>query len=602
MFNTFRNIYLLLPSQRQRQLLWLVVGMLIVGFVELGLAGAISLLGVALADPSSLEKIGPLWKVFQMLPAWGKDIPQSMRVLILIMGVVCFATVLKNIMTALMTYWQGLVSQRISWDVGGIVFNNYLYAPYVWHTQKNPAELLGYLNWRIYVTGYILGAVQVAAQACIMTFLMVGAFWVAPLVSFFLYGLAACVSWLVYKASQRKARETGEMVAQLAVHAGKIVHSGLYGIREVQIYNQQNAFDSHFMSFADSTSKFAAKQAMYPPLPHWVLEGVGMLLLFFSVLFMSLRGDSVANITGTLTLMAAISWRLLPALNKIVGGVLQIKSNIAPVTTLLSHYIVMPRMKKCIRRKNFMRTLDLCGVSFSYPAVQAEALQGIDLHITRGSMVGFIGLSGAGKSTLVGVLTGLLAPKNGSVLLDGEKAVPTPGFLRLGYVPQNPYIIDASLAENVAFADWGKKPDEERVRRCCQMAAIDFLDDLPKNIDTILGDRGVRLSGGQVQRVAIARALYDDPDILLFDEATSALDGAAETAIQKTILTLRKNITIIIVAHRLSTVQGCDVLYWLDSGVVRMHGSLDAVLPQYEDFLAKGANACGIVENVAGDS
>ncbi|MBB5144783.1 ABC transporter ATP-binding protein [Desulfovibrio intestinalis] len=555
------------------------------GFVELGLAGTISLLGVALAAPEGLEKVGPLWKLFQLLPSFGVDIPQSIRMLILVLGLVCVATALKNILTATMTYWQGLVSQYVGWDIGVQVFDAYLGAAYVWHTQRNPADLSVHLTWRAYVASFLLGGLQVASQVGIMLFLMVGAFVMAPLVALLLYGVAASVALLVYKAAQRKALEAGEQAAELGVGAGRVALSALHGIREVQIYGQQASFGTHYSSYATATAKANARQNLFPAMPLWFLETTGMTLLFLAVILMATRSESVASITGTLTLMAAICWRMLPALNKIVGGVLQLKTYFSPVQTLLASDLSSPQIVAHVTHTPFAQSLELREISFRYPQAQEDSLDGVSLTIGKGSMVGLVGLSGAGKSTVVGVLTGLLEPRQGTLLVDGKEVKSGPGFLKIGYVPQNPYIIDASLAENVAFCSWGSAPDEERVRECCRMAAMDFLDSLPEDIHTELGDRGMRLSGGQVQRIAIARALYGAPDILLLDEATSALDGAAEAAIQSTILSLRENLTIVVVAHRLSTVQGCDHLYWLDAGKVRKYGSPEKVLPEYEMFL-----------------
>lgn len=591
MFETLRKIYSLLSSQRQKRLLWLSIGMFAMSLAEMGLAGAISLLGVALAAPDSLEKIEPLWKLFQYLPVGGDNIPQSIRMLILVMGMVCLASLLKNLLTALMTYWQGIESQRVAWDIGIRLFDNYLHAPYVWHVQKSPAELIGYLSWRGHVAYVFLGGVQVASQILTMLLLMVGAFVIAPLVSLLLYGVTACSALLVYKAAQRKALETGAATAQLNLETGKVALSAMHGIREVQIYNQQDAFKRCFASFAEPSIKVQACQAVYPALPNWILETTGMCLLLAAIVLMAGRGDSVASITGTLTLMAAVSWRILPALNKVVGGVLQIKSNIEPVQILLSsHLATMPRGNRSAVNRTIRHSLELHDVVFRYPQSNSDALRNVNVTIPRGGMVGIIGLSGAGKSTLVGVLTGLLAPQAGKVLVDGAEVDSAPGFLKIGYVPQHPYIIDAPLAENVAFCSWGEVPDEEKVRQCCRMAAMDFLDDLPQGIHTSLGDRGLRLSGGQMQRVAIARALYGDPDILLFDEATSALDGAAESAIQSTIQELRKGLTVIMIAHRLTTVQNCDCLYWLDGGAVRKHGSAADLLREYECFLREHGN------------
>lgn len=585
MINTIKKIYILLTQKRKRQLLCLTLGMFVLGFVELGLAGAIALLGVGLAAPERLEKI-VLFNIFsELLPSFGADIPQAIRMLLLVLGLIFIGTAAKNIMTALMTYWQGIVSQLVAWDLCVRIFDNYLYAPYVWHTQHNASDLNGYLSWRLYIASFCLGALQVASQLGIIFFLATGAFVMAPEISLLLYVTTACIAWIVYKTSQRKARETGEEIAQLNLELGKVTYSALHGIREVQIYDQQQAFKKSFCSYTTPIVLAYGRQGLYSPMPHWFLESVGILLLFGAVIFMASQKMSVASISGTLTLMAAISWRLLPALNKIVGGILQLKSNIAPVQKLLGGYLNLPRIYSRVTNNIFNQAIQLKDISFRYPDAKVESLRHVTMTIPKRSMIGLIGLSGAGKSTLVGILTGLLIPQHGTFQVDGKDVAPGPGFLNIGYVPQNPYILDASLAENVAFCEWGKAPDENRVRRCCAMAAVDFLDDLQNGIYTELGDRGVRLSGGQMQRVAIARALYCNPDILLFDEATSALDGATEKAIQNTILSLRQSLTIIIVAHRLTTVQDCDNLYWINNGELLAHGSVSNVMRDYEKFL-----------------
>ncbi len=206
----------------------------------------------------------------------------------------------------------------------------------------------------------------------------------------------------------------------------------------------------------------------------------------------------------------------------------------------------------------------------------------------KGSMVGIIGPSGAGKSTLVGILTGLLSPDSGCVSVDDVPldAVRSAGWsVQIGYVPQTPFLLNASLADNVAFSRWGEAIDRDRVSACCRMAAIDFLDQLPEGLDTLLGERGTRLSGGQLQRVAIARALYSGPACIIFDEATSSLDGAAEAAIQRTINGLRDQMTLIVIAHRLSTVEMCDTVYWLEGGAVVDSGPAEVIVPAYRQAL-----------------
>ena len=229
------------------------------------------------------------------------------------------------------------------------------------------------------------------------------------------------------------------------------------------------------------------------------------------------------------------------------------------------------------------------NITFSYPDALEPALSNVSLAIHKGSLVGFIGMSGSGKSTLVSVISGLLAPESGNFIVDG-KSLSADKKLNVGYVPQNLYLLDATLAENIAFSAWGKSIDIERVRECCRLASLDFVDALPAGVASPIGERGARLSGGQVQRVGIARALYGQPDVLIFDEATSALDGATEAAIQQTVESLQSNMTILIVAHRLSTVENCDYVYWLENGRIRMHGAASDVLPRYKDYLQDEAD------------
>ncbi len=579
-----KTTYAMLPTAHKRQLVWVGTIMLVVGFFEIALAGVISLLGVALASPESLQTLPVLGNFFSSLSSQSTTSP-IIVMLITVLCLVAVATALKNMGTAYMTYAQTKIAQTISWDVGLHTFKAYLHAPYIWYTQQNLGELGGYLSWRTYIANFWMAALSSITQVSIMLFLTLSAFIIAPLPSLLLFGVCGGLALLIYKLTQKKVRGLGDVNAQKNVLASKVTHYALQGMREVQIYNQREPFYSEYEQYAEPLTINMAKQSVYPPLPQWILESTGIFLLLCTVLLLQWQGKSVAAITGTLTLLAGISWRLLPAINKFVGSALQLKASFSPAQKLLQKLTQIPTEKEQSKAMPFEHVLELENIGFTYPNAKKKALANISLNIKKGSMVGLVGLSGAGKSTLVGVLTGLLPPDEGTFKVDGLTAVPSPGFLSIGYVPQAPYIMDASLAQNVAFADWGKAIDEERVLECCRMAAITFLEELPQGIHTTLGDRGIRLSGGQIQRVAIARALYNKPNILLFDEATSALDGAAEASIQKTILSLRENLTIVIVAHRLSTVEGCDEVYWLHEGEIRQAGDDGKALDEYKKFL-----------------
>jgi ABC-type multidrug transport system fused ATPase/permease subunit len=235
----------------------------------------------------------------------------------------------------------------------------------------------------------------------------------------------------------------------------------------------------------------------------------------------------------------------------------------------------------------FKKTLTLKDVSFHYPESDQDTVKDINLSITKGQNIGLVGPSGAGKTTLALLLSGLVQPTEGRFEVDGRElnqAARSAYLLKLGYVPQNPLLLDGTLADNVAFSQWGQDYDRNKVLDSCKLAALDFVVKDPKNLDLNLGgSSGRALSGGEAQRVAIARALFADPQVIIFDEATSALDQANEGLIRNTIKRIKNQITTIIIAHRLTTVEDCDLIFWVDSGRIKMSGPPSEIIPLYEN-------------------
>jgi len=336
--------------------------------------------------------------------------------------------------------------------------------------------------------------------------------------------------------------------------------------------------------------RIQGQQGYLGRLPVGVLELAGITLIAAVIFFMVLhQGFSKARVTVALTFIAITAWRILPAVGRILGGWAKIRKSM-PYISGLSSYLEKPDEPPQPTDPGHAPLPPLAGeivldrVSFCYSGAQRPSLQEVSLTIRKGQCVGIIGHSGAGKSTLADLLIGLLAPSSGELRIDGrtlDTADRRSWMRQVGYVPQAAYIFDGSLAENVAFGVPLAEIDEARVRDCCSMAAIDFLDQLAEGVWTSLGERGARLSGGQKQRVTIARALYANPNLLIFDEATSSLDQASEQAIQETILGFMGKITMVIVAHRLSTVAQCDIVAWIDSGAVVAVGPPAEILPAY---------------------
>ena len=581
-----RQLYSLATPQERRLFWWLCLLNIFMGLFEIGVAGGISLLGVAMSAPESLARYALLEDIRVALP-FSPDIPRALQFLLLVLGCICAATLLKNVLLAYITWLQNYFSQRIAWTMGSNLFRRFLAAPHIWHAGQNSAELLTVLGWKVYVAIYATTLLTLFTQMVIAVFLLGGALIASPLLSCLLFASVAFLAVLIQKGARARIYNLSQDIRHYDLYNSRVAMQGLQGLREIAIYDKKQIFLQEYQKVIEDYSLKNSSRNTLPMLPMWVLEVAGMLLLLLVLLIQVNLGSSVAATTGTLTLLAAVSWRLLPAANTTMNAILAMRSNQPLLEKLLDFMAELPASKRLDARsvRHFQREISLHDVCFTYPDAEHATLQNISLTIPKGSMVGLVGLSGSGKSTLTSLITGLLRPQQGQMCLDGKLWNTTIERLNIGYVPQNLYLLDATLAENVAFSHWGEPVDEERVRKCCRMAAMDFIDDLPEGIHTPLGERGVRLSGGQIQRVGIARALYDRPELLIFDEATSALDGATERAIQSTIESLRQHVTLVVVAHRLSTVEGCDLLYWIDKGTVAMQGKSKEVLAFYKNAL-----------------
>jgi ABC-type multidrug transport system fused ATPase/permease subunit len=317
-------------------------------------------------------------------------------------------------------------------------------------------------------------------------------------------------------------------------------------------------------------------------LPRLWLELLAVTGLAALVLAMIGQGKPLDALLPTLGLFAAAAFRLMPSVNRILTSLHSLRFSLPVIDTIYNEFRLLGATMAPQRgeRLSFDSGLALDQVKFRYPAAEALALRGVSLAIQPGTSVGFIGGSGAGKSTLVDIILGLLVPASGSVTIDGvDIQTNLRGWQdQIGYVPQSIFLTDDTLRRNVAFGLPADQIDEAAVLRAIRAAQLEqFVNDLPQGLDTIVGERGVRLSGGQRQRIGIARALYHDPPVLVLDEATSSLDTTTERGVMEAVRALHGKKTLLIVAHRLTTVEHCDRLFRLERGRVVQEGSFAQV-------------------------
>lgn len=584
------------PKERQR-FAWLVTLAILTAFVELAVAGSVALLTGAFASPD--KALGQLPSFLRLsLPQPAATDP---RVLILAVTTCTTGLIaLKNYLTTL-TLWQStLFSEATATAARSRIFRTFVHAPFIWALQNGTSRVLF-----LFTSGQFLGQSFVTLMQCTtngitIVAMLCGLILVSPTFSLALVAMFGVIAVLMLKHLRRRMEERAQAVFDAEIATHNLQQLSVHALKEMRLAGKGgdlcNAYDERLRHFVVTRGQ----QQLLGRTPINTLEFLGFSTLTLILAFLVfIQDESLARISATMGFMAAAAWRLLPMGSRFLEAWAILKRNtphLLGIATFLQekHAVeVTPNRNdthpQALRHLAFSRELRLSEVSYRFPHSDTDTLRNINFTIPHHSMVGLIGASGSGKTTLVNLISGLLHPTSGHVLIDGtplEPALAPTWFSKLGYVPQSPHIIDGTLAENVALSKWGEPIDRNRVQWACSVAACDFIDSLEQGMDTVLGERGARLSGGQNQRVAIARAMYEDPELLILDEATSALDIKNEQAIHATVAALKNKFTILIVAHRLSTVQGCDLVVWMEDGAIKGIGTPSEILPQYEATLS----------------
>ncbi|MBF0453143.1 MAG: ABC transporter ATP-binding protein [Candidatus Magnetomorum sp.] len=566
--------------------------MICLSVIETFVLGSIAFFASAISDTEKVLTSGYLSFLIELT---GLHISIDAKQLIIVLSilVVCMVT-FKNLFQAVVNYWSIRFAALIEGIFGEKLLTGFLNMPYEWHLLQNSADLiLVSANWRMYIgRRFIFLFLQVIADILLVCIMLITLLMVQPLISLFVISILGTTSFILFTSVRRKldavALKSRDYDQNINKQATKMIH----GFKDVKISGKQAIFMDQYRNDLYQLSKIQGTQQIIAGLPTWILESIGFFMISFSICFMLFVLDfSVARVSGTITLLAVTAWRVLPALNRILSRITTIRNVIPYIEKIFNYHLEIESnnrenlitARQPTKHIEFQQMISINNVSFSYKNTNRFALEKLNFTIKKGDIVGIIGRSGAGKSTFVDIVTGLLSPSHGQILIDGTPLdnyhLRIAWMTKLGYVPQTPYIFDGTLAENIAFEIDEKNINKKKVLSCCQMAAMeDFLKELPLGIDSYIGERGVRLSGGQRQRVSIARTLYQEPELIIFDEATSALDNENEKAIQKTIYSLRGKQTMIIVAHRLTTVESCDIIIEFEQGKIKRMGIPQEIL------------------------
>ncbi|HEX9853683.1 MAG TPA: ABC transporter ATP-binding protein, partial [Woeseiaceae bacterium] len=582
MMGPLRRTFALLSARERRKLAWLLGAMVFTGLLDVvGISSIFPFMAVA-ARPESIESSKVLSYLYHFL-----GFTSNYRFLFGLGVAVLCLIVLGNTVTALMTAMMLRFAHNTGHALSCRILTDYFHKPYAFFLSRNSITMTVVIIEEVagLVHGVVLPALQTAAKAIVTLFILILLLAVDPLLALIVASGVISAYLLMFRMVRRRLQVIGVLTSETNRARHKTVSEVLSGIKDFKILGRARYMLERFQTASRDHAKYQALHGAISALPRYAIESIAFGSILLILLYLLAVRRDVTQALPLIALYAVAGYRLMPAVQQIFGGVAHIRFSLSCLGNLhreLQSLAESPGEDDGAGATavpiRFESAVELRTVSYRYPGAHAEALDDVDLLIQKNTTVGIVGPTGSGKTTLVDILLGLLVPTRGTVLVDGVELTHDnmrAWRSRMGYVPQHIYLADDSIFSNIAFGLSPRQIDVDRVRHAARLANLDdFIErELPRGYDTQVGERGIRLSGGQRQRIGIARALYHDPDVLIFDEATSALDGITEDVIINAIRSLARRKTIVLIAHRFSTIRDCDVIYMLENGSITDSGS-----------------------------
>ena len=548
-----------ISARRQRQFSLLFILMILASLAEIISIGAVLPFLAVLTEPERIFALPALQPLITTL-----GITNSKELLLPLTIGFGIAAIGAGAMRLLLLWASTRLSFATGADLSSAIYERTLYQDYAVHTARNSSVIIdGILNKTNNVIFDIVMPTLMVVSAVVMLILILTALiWVDPATALLSFAGFGAIYGLVLALTKKRLQTNSERISKESSQVIKTLQEGLGGIRDVLIDGTQETYCQSYRK-ADAILRHSQGDNTFISIaPRFVVEALGMLLIAALAYWMSAGSQGIAKTVPVLGALALGAQRLVPILQQAYGSWARIKGSQAALAGALELLDQpMPPASNEVGSIAFNHVITLSKLGFRYGPNLAPVLSDVNLSIPKGSRLGIVGITGCGKSTLLDLIMGLLTPTSGALLVDGQEITQANRLAwqkRIAHVPQAIYLSDNSIAQNIAFGVPLENIDLVRVKEVAAQAQIlDIIESWPAQFETVVGERGVRLSGGQRQRVGIARALYKKADVIVFDEATSALDNETEETLIQTIELLRKDITILMIAHRLTTLRNC---------------------------------------------
>ncbi len=578
------------PPVHKRQFALVFCLASVTAFAEVLTLGALYPFMVILVAPEKISSLEFMQRFLNLLPETSRGTLLWMLTATFTAAVLV-ATLLRMGLLLAQTAFVNRLGSAFSINI----YRRTLHQPYRVHVARNSSEVISIIAGKVngVVSSVLMPIITIASSLIMLLAVMVSLLAIQPLVALSMLGGFAVIYALVVISVKARLERDGRTVAEQQVLTLKALQEGLGGIRDILIDGTQEIFCKVYATADQKARRASASITFISNLPRSAIEGMGMILIATIACLLALATDEPGGVIPVLGVVALGAQRLLPLVQSLYANWSTMRGHtlaLDQVLSLLEQPILNEGRNDQIPPPPlpFSRSIELHGVSFRYQPDHPPVLSGLNLSIPKGSRLGVIGATGSGKSTLIDLLLGLLSPSDGRIEVDGQlldEQHLNAWQQRVAHVPQSIFLADATIAENIAFGLPRHQIDMERVRQAARRAQIAAtIEAMEKGYDTHIGERGVRLSGGQRQRIGIARAMYKRADVLVLDEATSALDNQTESMVMEAVEGLDDHLTIIMIAHRLTTLRGCNLLIEIDKGALRNRGS-------YEQFSQQQASA-----------
>lgn len=570
-----------ISSRRRRQFVELLLLMLCASFAEIiSIGSVLPFLGV-LTSPERVFESSVAQPFINALELTAPE--QLLLPLTIAFGV---AALFAGFMRLLLLWASTRLSFATGADLSISVYRRTLYQPYAIHCARNSSEVISGISGKTNsAIGVISQTLTIISSGVVLTSILIVLLTINPVMALSAFGGFGLIYLVIIRITRKQLSVNSKRIARESSHVIKALQEGLGGIRDVLLDGSQSTYCQIYLNADLPMRRAQANNIFISTCPRYAMESLGMILIGILAYSLSQQANGITSAIPILGTLAMGAQRLLPVLQQAYGAWTAIKGGQASLQDALE-LLDQPLPKyvdECvIQPLPFKHSISLNQLDFRYNQNAPYVLKQVNLKIDKGSRIGFIGKTGSGKSTLIDIVMGLLQPTEGTLEIDGQvvTSANNRGWqAHIAHVPQAIFLSDSTIEENIAFGVPKDKIDSQRVHQAAEQAQIaDCIESWPKKYQTFVGERGVRLSGGQRQRIGIARALYKQADVIIFDEATSALDNETELAVMQAIEGLSKDLTIFIIAHRLTTLKNCTQLIELGDGFIKRSGSYQEIL------------------------